>query len=231
VADSEVLPAIAIRGIEVAVGAVSPSLLTRRPPSGRPHPRGLLGSLRLQRVMESVRTGLDIGDGLWTRRSRTARGGRTSQCPLGGCRRNPFPPHPVRAAKPGGPPGRDGPPTPRTAPRAQARGSPPTAFGRGRSVAERGAGDLGDGGAALPPSPRNAIPSPCRTPRETGTSHEQGEALRSPALRCAQRGASVATGCSARVGVGVRCDRPFLRTQLEAFVAWSGRREAVGLAR
>jgi hypothetical protein len=186
VADVEVLPAIAIRGSEVAVRAVSPSLVTRRPPSGRPHPRGLLGSLRLQRVMESVRTGLDAGDGLRTRRSRTARGGRTSQSPLGAYRRNPFPPHP---------------PTP----------SPPTAFGRGRSVAERGAGDLGDGGAALPPSPRNAIPSPCRTPRETGTSHEQGEALR------------FATGCSARVGVGVRCDRPFLRTLLEAFVARWGR--------
>jgi len=57
------------------------------------------------------------------------------------------------------------------------------------------------GGADAPPPPSKPQPSPGLTP-SCGGSHSPGEALRSPALRCAQRGASVATGCCARARGG-----------------------------
>ena len=68
------------------------------------------------------------------------------------------------------------------------------------SVAERGRNSRGRG-AEGPPPPSKPHPSPGLTP-SCGGSHSPGEALRSPALRCAQRGASVATGCCARARGG-----------------------------
>ena len=78
------------------------------------------------------------------------------------------------------------------------------------------------------PLPRAAPRAPAEGPSPPGlddqaadTAVSGGEALRSPALRCAQRGASVATGCCARVrGGGGGRPRPF------GMLPWRGREAA-----
>ena len=127
-------------------------------------------------------------------------------------------PHPVRAASPGGPPGRhlprtagagDGPlpahPDPRRATRGAAEG--PLRREVAIDTAECGGEgeELKEAGGRRPPPPSKPHPSPGLTP-SCGGSHSPGEALRFATGCCAREGAvrpvGLRPGAPARTGWG-----------------------------